>query len=133
MIVLSGCNVFAQPTCAEQSSEYLEQSEQLILQFEDKVELAQFTPPGQWSNIVPDMQRIKREVLALDVPDCAVPARDALVNHLTTVITVHLAVLDGQPVGVINQIMRMVTQSRDNYRAELDKLTELENREASLN
>jgi hypothetical protein len=82
VIALAGCGLLKPApvlSCADRSSEYLAQLDGLVTEFVDAAELALNTPRVSLAQPIADMQEIKREIAALDAPECASGVQHAAV------------------------------------------------------
>jgi hypothetical protein len=101
----------------EQSAEYLTQLDALISEATDLSMLALNTPSSDLAGPISDLQRIKREVAALDWPPCAVSLQFAAEDMMEQNVTLFLAFYSGQDDEVIRQEAVKFSEYSDTYSA----------------
>ncbi len=90
-VLLCGCSFGDPPTCIEQSTEYIQELDDLTMRSLDAVELADSTPRLSLGPVISDLQEIKREVAALDAPECASQVQRAAEKLMEQSVTTYLA------------------------------------------
>lgn len=101
---------------------YRQATIELCYHFDDALALASNTPRVALSPIIGELQAVRREVRAADVPPCADRAHAALVAYMDQVIDAYMLFIGDAADVTVRDAMQIASDLLDAYIAELDKL-----------
>lgn len=111
------------PTCSERhGDQFVEQLQDVVLRWNDAVMLADSTPRMALAGPLAELQEVRREALAIDVPDCAAPAHDELILFMEGIIDGFLSFLGDDADAIVT---RKFDDAFDHFRAFLDEMEKI--------
>lgn len=114
-VLLCGCSFGDPLTCIEQSTDYIQELDDLTMRWLDVVELADSAPRLNLGPVISDLQEIKREVAALDAPECASKVQRAAEKMVEQSVTTYLAFVSEEEDEVVAAEYDKMSEYADAY------------------
>lgn len=108
--LLSACSVNANkstPTeipCSQQARMYLDQVDDLLIEWTDALEIADKTPGMSIGPAIADLQEIRRKGIKLEYPECAIMAQIRMIEYMDKTIDGFLAFMSDESEKKITSI-----------------------------
>ena len=91
-------------------------------EFDDYSTLASSTPNAQMMNLIPDMQRIRREAEDQEIPACLSTLKQIQLAHMNTVLQTLLAFVGQADANTINAGIAQARDLHTKYDVEIARL-----------
>ena len=111
------------PTCSERDGgKYVEQLSDIVMEWDDATSIAHSTGRGNLPGPVGELQRIRRETLKIEVPECAESAQVSLAVYMEFTIDGFLAFMRQESDSAVDSEFENASISFDLYIEEMDKI-----------
>jgi len=90
--------------------------------WDDAADLANSTPRMQLASQIASLQEIRRDIQNADWPECAVPAKDAMVGAMDAAINGFIAFLADKPDSEVQALFDEYSEMLDRFFDEMSKL-----------
>jgi len=110
------------PCSPSEINKYLDAIRDVSRRFGDAHTLASNTPRMSLPPVISDLQAIRRDAEDLEVPDCAVKAKQALVAYMNAVIDAFTAFLGQEPDSAVSAAFDEASELLAKYLEEMSRL-----------
>lgn len=137
LLLLSACAIMpgvvptATPTrdpnvcMPEDVTKYKTLTREIVSQFEDAFQLASNTPRITLSPVIQNMQAIRREAQALELPVCTHNAQNRLIDYMDVSINAFSAFMGQRPEDEVNGLFNAAQLRRSQYYETADALDDV--------
>lgn len=123
IVFLSGCSAPAPDPCsAGEVTQYADAIRSVSREFADTYTVAANAPRMSLAPVIQDLQAIRRKAEDLAVPECAAPARDALVAYMNVAIEAFTAFMSQKSDRHVATVFDRANALLDTYTIEVGKL-----------
>lgn len=91
-------------------------------EFEDASQLDGDVPAQQLSEVISNLQRIRRDAEDVKIPDCLATLKTHQLNHMNLMIQTLLALLGGSDGEALNNGLDLARKEHDRYSLEIVRL-----------
>ena len=120
---LGGPTPTPDPCSPGEIMQYLDAIRYVHFRFDDAVALASVTPQESLSVAIANLEAIRGEAEELEVPVCAVAAKEALGDYMDATIEAFTAILANQPAADANSALQRAAELREAYLDEMAEVT----------
>ena len=100
----------------------VERVNQLMRAFDDWSNIALSTPKQGLSDVIANLQSIRRQAQDLPIPECLAQLKEHQLKHMETVINTLLAFLSGSDTVIVNQGILLARTQHETYNQEYARL-----------
>lgn len=124
LLSLTACAApFVAQTCAEQSKEGLDKIQSAAREWDDANKVAGQTPRSNLSGQIAALQAVRRKVQDIAVPDCAMAAKQALIDSMDASIDGYVAFLGQKGDSVVQASFKVANEKMETFGKEIVQLS----------
>jgi hypothetical protein len=109
-------------SCNEQSKNFNSESDVLLKKWDDTKKIADKISRLGLSPVISNLQEIEREAESIEVPQCALPVKDALIAYMNAQIEAYLSFLSLEPDATILAKLNTANSNYEEYKKKASEI-----------